>query len=409
MATNLPTSAWLAMLLMSCGDKDEEQCPDGFAMTNDGLCVEVGDSDADTDSDSDSDTDSDTDADSDSDTDADTDADTDPDYTVCDDGTAPFTQIQDAVDQAADGDIIFVCPGEWDRVEIESLQVTIMGEDPETTSVMGTNSYPAFTIADSSDGVSLVSVSISGPGGADYQAMEVSYSNLVLDDVVVRDIITEGGQNAVFFKESDVLVQNSQFRNNATYTWVVTTQGGSTTVRNSAFKDNQSGLNANSRGGILNINGESEVSNNLFTGNEVKDNYLSYFSSSDSSDLVWVFNNVWASNPAEWNSDPTAAVIRGEAYNNIFYDNGGSGLECTESNCSYNLSYGHSYADFRYLDDDDIENLTSDPRFVDPDNGDFSLDGFSPGVDAGNPASAYNDLDGTRNDMGIFGGPYANW
>ena len=35
----------------------------------------------------------------------------------------------------------------------------------------------------------------------------------------------------------------------------------------------------------------------------------------------------------------------------------------------------------------------------------FSLSKYSPCIDAGNPAGQFKDLDGTRNDMGIYGGP----
>lgn len=50
-------------------------------------------------------------------------------------------------------------------------------------------------------------------------------------------------------------------------------------------------------------------------------------------------------------------------------------------------------------------NISSDPDFFDLDNGDFHLNINSPCIDAGNPAFQYNDYDGTRNDMGAFGGP----
>jgi hypothetical protein len=58
----------------------------------------------------------------------------------------------------------------------------------------------------------------------------------------------------------------------------------------------------------------------------------------------------------------------------------------------------------------DSSNIKADPRFSDEAAGDFSLNpGFSPCIDAGDPLSGYNDVDGTRNDMGIFGGPYGDW
>jgi len=54
-------------------------------------------------------------------------------------------------------------------------------------------------------------------------------------------------------------------------------------------------------------------------------------------------------------------------------------------------------------------NIDSDPLFVDPPNNDYHLQVGSPCIDAGNPNSQYNDPDGTRNDMGAYGGPNGNW
>ncbi len=49
-------------------------------------------------------------------------------------------------------------------------------------------------------------------------------------------------------------------------------------------------------------------------------------------------------------------------------------------------------------------NIQLDPLFVDTTNWHLKLN--SPCVNAGDPGPAFNDLDGTRNDMGIDGGPY---
>ncbi|NIA28497.1 MAG: T9SS type A sorting domain-containing protein, partial [Actinobacteria bacterium] len=49
--------------------------------------------------------------------------------------------------------------------------------------------------------------------------------------------------------------------------------------------------------------------------------------------------------------------------------------------------------------------ISDDPLFVDESENDFHLAPGSPCVNAGNPAAQYNDPDGTRNDMGAFGGP----
>ena len=54
-------------------------------------------------------------------------------------------------------------------------------------------------------------------------------------------------------------------------------------------------------------------------------------------------------------------------------------------------------------------NISIDPLFVDPDNGDFHLQSNSPCIDTGNPDTQYNDIDGSPNDMGAYGGPGGDW
>jgi hypothetical protein len=48
--------------------------------------------------------------------------------------------------------------------------------------------------------------------------------------------------------------------------------------------------------------------------------------------------------------------------------------------------------------------IFSDPKFVDWENGDYQLQNTSPAINAGPPDPQYNDRDGSRNDIGMFGG-----
>ena len=53
-------------------------------------------------------------------------------------------------------------------------------------------------------------------------------------------------------------------------------------------------------------------------------------------------------------------------------------------------------------------NLVADPLFIDPENSNFMLETGSPAINAGNPSNQYKDFNGSRNDMGAYGGPYGN-
>lgn len=60
-------------------------------------------------------------------------------------------------------------------------------------------------------------------------------------------------------------------------------------------------------------------------------------------------------------------------------------------------------------------NLSEDPVFVDlsddgdPTNDDLHPDTDSPLIDAGSSSSTYDDPDGSRADIGPFGGPAGDW
>ena len=91
------------------------------------------------------------------------------------------------------------------------------------------------------------------------------------------------------------------------------------------------------------------------------------------SDLTLINTILWNNSPAEINGEAT-----------VSYSNIAGGWEGTD-------------------------NINSDPSFVDPDNSDFHLNVTSPSIDTGNPTTEYNDTDGSRNNMGAYGGPGGNW
>ena len=76
-----------------------------------------------------------------------------------------------------------------------------------------------------------------------------------------------------------------------------------------------------------------------------------------------------------------------DVYNNSFWN--------TTSACS-----GTSY-------DSTGDNLTVDPELVDAEGGDYHLSPGSPLEDAGYDDSDYDDIDGSRNDIGAYGGRHS--
>ena len=119
-----------------------------------------------------------------------------------------------------------------------------------------------------------------------------------------------------------------------------------------------------------------------------------------------VINNVLTNNgqDAIFLHDSTTAIIK----NNIIVHNGSfgiSGVESASATVDYNDVWGNTenYLEFIPAGENDI---SEDPIFVNSNNGNFHLQSGSPCIDAGDPAPQFNDPDGSRNDMGAFGGPF---
>lgn len=87
-------------------------------------------------------------------------------------------------------------------------------------------------------------------------------------------------------------------------------------------------------------------------------------------------------------------------YSNIFSSNAGNASFASsvwDYNCFYNSGA---------IPSPGINNITSNPLFVNPTNRDFYLQPGSPCIDSGHPTLIYSDIDRTRNNMGIYGGSY---
>ena len=136
---------------------------------------------------------------------------------------------------------------------------------------------------------------------------------------------------------------------------------------------------------------------------------------------VIAFNNVietdWGAGFTQWNS--TTPVV----YGNILYGNLGVGAYADDAASTFSFSYNDVYGNFPDYDDSDASNdlwaskgtgnLSADPTFtgasndVDFTNDDFTLKAGSVCIDAGKPDVL--DADGSRSDMGAWGGTAGVW
>ncbi len=100
--------------------------------------------------------------------------------------------------------------------------------------------------------------------------------------------------------------------------------------------------------------------------------------------------------------------------NNIIAYNADYGVVCQGNSVptlAYNDVYGNTPMDFGGTCGPSATDMSVDPEFVafsndrNPDNDDLHTSPDSPTRDAGNPYPEYNDTDGSRNDLGAYGGP----
>ncbi|MDP3789386.1 MAG: right-handed parallel beta-helix repeat-containing protein, partial [Candidatus Omnitrophota bacterium] len=149
--------------------------------------------------------------------------------------------------------------------------------------------------------------------------------------------------------------------------------------------------------------------------NEIRSNSVSNLGQAGgiyvSSGNISAFNNIFVAN----NGGPAGAIYANNSNlvvkNSIFTGNYGSTAAVYftgtgTQDFSYNDMYNNTLAD-TYGITMGVGNITADPLFGD----NYSLAAGSPCINAGDPDLQYNDHDGTRSDMGIYGGqnaPYAS-
>ncbi len=348
-----------------------------------------------------------------------------------------YENLQKAFDShfIDDGDTINVFPGlylgHFEFLDKNAIiravmipEITLLGAAPGRGSVVTINNgeLDGFTVT---EGVALAGGGVSAGGTAIIRNCIIRNNRAVNHENPYMQKYPYGMGGGVYLKDEAILIRcriahnhsqqsgggiltdgnnsviNCTIDNNNTITWDsgpgLYQQNGQLIIRNTKFKRSYT----NGTGGAIMINAVAEIYNCLFEKNKSgRGGGLIIGESGNANIINCVFYKNWT-----YSTNYSGAIINlGEIsiINTIVWNNDGDK--------DYKLY--SKYAEYTTSDEFNsvfgLGNLKLNPLFVNSNEGDYHLLSDSPCINAGNPDGAYNDTDGSRNDMGIYGGPYGD-
>jgi len=338
-------------------------------------------------------------------------------------GSGDYTTISDAVSNASSGDTIEVHSGlyieDFDVSNFTSL--TINGAGSSSTTIYTSN----YAIESNNSTLTLSGLKIWSTSGTALDAREGG--NLTVTNCL---IISDGFYVVRINYLDTATFSDCTMEGNLDDNMFVT--GTNLNVINSTISSGTKGIYANNSSALNIIN--STIYNSNFAGIYTSDGSTADITNSiirntggDGGGGIYVSSGsgaVTITNTLIFKATHYAvrAYENVDIQNSIIYDapvglyrsegENGYGDILSAFNCFYLVTdpYGSDEGENYPTGFDDL--INTDPEFVDidADNNlltDLTLQSTSPCIDAGNYSPVYNDLDGSRNDMGIYGGPYS--
>ncbi len=283
-----------------------------------------------------------------------------------------YKTIQDAINASSSGDIIQVSAGTYKEQIKLKPGLTLKGEGYEKTIIDGGKKDGDVVVGANDTVIEGFTIRNSGSRGKSADDMD---SGIKIDNA------------------SMAVLNNKIVNNNA---GILLFHGLTSLIANNVIEKNE-------RFGIYMLYSTPFVENNIVYENKV---YGIYCTGSK----PMIADNTIVDNPTGIYTEVTSSVVK----NNIFANSKTLGFQIVESPrdqkgvepyLSYNLYWknSHDLSNANKMDGD----VEKDPMFMDMAKGDFRLKSGSPAINAGDPDSKYNDADGSRADVGAFGGPYA--
>ncbi|MES2641851.1 MAG: hypothetical protein V4850_20345 [Myxococcota bacterium] len=361
------------------------------------------------------------------------------DWLVDCNGGGDFTTIQAAIDAATSGDRIGLAPCEYhERINYISKYLDIFGiEGSANTVIDGDYGGTVVDVEDAeSDGTRLAGVSIEDgydPGGG--SALEVHYASLKLEDVVFAgngESLAVAHLNVAWVDMIDVVFEDNDIIAGGQ---AILTDGGSFSATRlradcgggdyaiwqhnaTLLLDNE--LTCDGGYGLYSYHGEIQVKRSRIEGGIA--GIYAYDEEDTPSERAYVYNSVigggvegarfeymsvYVGNSVFWGADAGLALLGGSSASwmvSSVFVNGACGISSdVPYTASHNAFWGNTTNTCGLTS---ASSVTADPGFASfPD--DLTVDAASPLVDAGYPDASWNDQDGSRNDIGVSGGRWA--
>ncbi|MDP2305360.1 MAG: hypothetical protein Q8P18_04980 [Pseudomonadota bacterium] len=361
------------------------------------------------------------------------------DWLVDCNGGGDFTTIQAAIDAATSGDRIGLAPCEYhERINYISKYLDIFGiEGSAHTVIDGDYGGTVVDVEDAeSDGTRLAGVSIEdGYDPAGGSALEVYYASLELEDVVFAGngeslavahlIVGWVDMVDVVFEDNEIIAGGE----------AILTDGGSFSATRlradcgagdyaiwqhnaTLLLDNE--LTCAAGYGLYSYHGELQVKRSRIEGGIA--GIYAYDEEDTPSERAYIYNSaigggvegarfeymsVYIGNSVFWGAEAGLALLANSTgswmVSNVFL-NGACGITSDLAHtASHNAFWGNTANTCGLTS---ASAVTADPGFASfPE--DLSIDASSPLVNAGYPDASWNDLDGSRNDIGLGGGRWA--
>ncbi|MBL9167136.1 MAG: right-handed parallel beta-helix repeat-containing protein [Verrucomicrobiales bacterium] len=292
---------------------------------------------------------------------------------------APGESIQSAIDAAAVGDTVHVDAGTFtENIHLRS-GVNVVGSGFNSTTLRGLG-----------DGTVVTAIGVTN---SRFEGFRITRSGTT-------------GDSGVLISGGSLLLDNNWITGNLD--GVRIQSRSSSIIRNNIIQGNGSATDSIVNYGIISLNSTPLIANNLVISNSGVGIYLAWPDSAGTQ----VINNTVSGNTDSgiWCYNGANAIIK----NNIFRANV-SGISATHGavpQISFNDVVDNTWKNYDSqvggIANPGPGDISVDPLFDEASSPPFALGIGSHCINAGDPNPIYNDRDGTRNDIGCFGGPSAS-